>query len=218
MTESKPIRILYMEDDPGLARLVQKKLERAGYVVDLARDGEEGLAMYAAGSYDVLAVDQAMPVHDGLEVIRTLASQGSLPPTIMVTGTGSEKIAVEAIKLGARDYIVKDVDGGYLDLLPTVIEQALQQQRFAEEKQRAEEALRDERDRAQKYLDVAGAIIVAIGAQEEVTMINRRGCEILGYEQEEIIGKNWFDIFLPEVKKKFTLEISILPNSPEMKL
>lgn len=76
MTESKPIRILYMEDDPGLARLVQKKLERAGYVVDLARDGEQGLAMYAAGNYDVLAVDQAMPVRDGLEVIRALASQG----------------------------------------------------------------------------------------------------------------------------------------------
>ncbi len=138
MSESKPIRILYMEDDPGLARLFKKKLERAGYVVDLARDGEEGLAMYAAGSYDVLAVDQAMPVHDGLEVIRNLASRGPLPPTIMITGTGDEQIAVEAMKLGASDYIVKDVDGGYLDLLPTVIEHVLQRQRLVEERQRAE--------------------------------------------------------------------------------
>ena len=131
MTESEQIRILCMEDDLGLARLVQKRLERAGYTVDLAHDGGEGLAMYATGSYDVVAVDQAMPVHDGLEVIRTLASQGTLPPTIMITGGGSEQIAVEAMKLGARDYIVKDVEGGYLDLLPTVIEQVLQRQRLA---------------------------------------------------------------------------------------
>ncbi len=138
MAESQPIRILYMEDNPGLARLFKKKLERAGYAVDIARDGEEGLAMYAAGDYDVVAVDQAMPIHDGLDVIRILASRGPLPPTIMITGTGDEQIAVEAMKLGARDYIVKDVEGGYLDLLPTVIEHVLQQQRIAEEKQRAE--------------------------------------------------------------------------------
>ncbi len=138
MAERKQIRILYMEDDPGLARLVQKKLEQAGYIVDIASDGEEGLAMYAAGSYDVVAVDQTMPVYDGLGVIHTLASQGPLPPMIMVTGTGDERTAVEAMRLGAGDYIVKDVEGGYLDLLPSVIERALRQQRLTEEKQQAE--------------------------------------------------------------------------------
>jgi two-component system sensor histidine kinase/response regulator len=142
MAKTKPIRILYMEDNPGLARLFQRRLRRAGYTVDIARDGEEGLAMYAERFYDVVAMDQAMPIHSGLEVIRILASQGPLPPTIMVTGTGSEQIAVEAMKLGASDYVVKDVDGGYLDLLPAVIERVLQQQRWLEEKRQAEEALR----------------------------------------------------------------------------
>jgi signal transduction histidine kinase/CheY-like chemotaxis protein len=141
MSKSEPIRILYMEDDVGLARLLQKRLERAGYVVDLAHNGAEGLAMYNAGDYDVLAVDQKMPVHDGLEVIRILASSGSLPPTIMITGTGNEQIAIEAMKLGAGDYIVKDVEGGYFDLLPSVIEQVLCQRRLVEEKERAMEAL-----------------------------------------------------------------------------
>ncbi len=142
MSEGRPIRILYMEDDPGLARLFQKKLERAGYLVDLACNGEEGLSMYSSGSYDVVAMDQTMPVHNGLEVIRILASRGPLPPMSVVTGTGNEQIAVEAMKLGASDYIVKDADGGYLDLLPTVIERVLHQQRLLEEKRRAEEALR----------------------------------------------------------------------------
>jgi len=136
------VRVLYMEDDMGLARLLKKRLEREGYSVAIARDGGEGLSMFAAAPYDVVAVDQNMPVHDGLEVIRILAARGPLPPVIMVTGAGNEKIAVEALKMGARDYIVKDVDGGYLDLLPPVIDRVIYQHRLAEEKQQADEALR----------------------------------------------------------------------------
>ena len=123
--------------------------------------------MYAAGGYDVVAVDQTMPVYDGLEVIRILASQGYLPPTIMITGTGNEKIAVEAIKLGAGDYIVKDVDSGYLDLLPAVIERALQQQRLAEEKQRAEETLR-QRNRELALLNRANQALTSTLNLEQV--------------------------------------------------
>ena len=140
--KSGPVRVLCMEDDTGLARLLKKRLEREGYSVAIARDGGEGLSMYAAAPYDVVAVDQNMPVHDGLEVIRILASRWSLPPVIMITGAGNEKIAVEALKMGARDYIVKDVEGGYLDLLPPVIDRVVYQHRLAEEKRQADEALR----------------------------------------------------------------------------
>jgi PAS domain S-box-containing protein len=60
-----------------------------------------------------------------------------------------------------------------------------------------EETLRRERDRAQKYLDVAGVILLVIDADERISLINKKGCDVLGYREEEIIGKNWFDIFLP---------------------
>jgi two-component system sensor histidine kinase/response regulator len=140
--KSELVRVLYMEDDTGLARLLKKRLEREGYSVAIARDGGEGLSMYSAASYDVVAVDQNMPVHDGLEVIRILAAQGPLPPVIMITGAGNEKIAVEALKMGARDYIVKDVEGGYLNLLPPVIDRVIYLHRLAEEKRQADEALR----------------------------------------------------------------------------
>jgi PAS domain S-box-containing protein len=182
MTESKQIRILYMEDDPGLARLVRKKLERVGYVVDVARDGEEGLAMYAVGSYDVVAMDQAMPVHDGLDVIRILASQAPLPPTIVVTGAGDEKTAVEAMKLGARDYIVKDVDGGYLELLPSVIERVLYQQRLVEENQRAEEE-RERRSRELVMLNEIGrAVTSSLDLKEVLALLLDRARQALDAE------------------------------------
>lgn len=127
-----------MEDDAGLARLFQRKLERAGYRVDLAADGQQGLDMAAEAAYDVIVMDHSMPVYDGLQVIGILAGRGALPPTIMVTGTGNERIAVQALKAGASDYIVKDVDGGYLELLPTVIDKVLQQHHLNEEKKRIE--------------------------------------------------------------------------------
>lgn len=142
MSEFAGLRILYIEDDPGVARLVQRRLQRAGYVVDIAGDGEAGLAMYAAGVYVLVAVDQNMPGLSGLDVIRILAERGGMPPVIVITGTGSEQIAVAAMKLGASDYIVKDVAGGYLELLPLIIERALQQQQLVQEKEQAEAELR----------------------------------------------------------------------------
>jgi signal transduction histidine kinase/FixJ family two-component response regulator len=161
MEKSDTIRVLYMEDDAGLARLLQRKLEHAGYQVDVAPDGEEGLTMYESGDYDIVAVDQNMPVRSGLEVIRIMSAHGALPPTIMVTGTGDEQTAVQAMKLGAGDYIVKDVDGGYLELLPTVIEQVLDQRRLAEEKRKADEALR-QRNRDLTLLNQLGTALTAM--------------------------------------------------------
>src|SRR3990172_2572289 len=101
MTDITVTRILYMEDDPGLSRLLQKSLQRRGYNVDTAADGEEGLRMLGTSTYDLLLLDYNMPFCGGIDVIRALAAQGSLLPTIMVTGAGNEEVAVEALKLGA---------------------------------------------------------------------------------------------------------------------
>ena len=63
---------------------------------------------------------------------------------------------------------------------------------------KAERELKEERDRAQKYLDIAGVMIVALNRDGDVSLINKKGCQILGYDEHEIIGKKWFDKFLPE--------------------
>ena len=60
-----------------------------------------------------------------------------------------------------------------------------------------EEKIRRERDKAQKYLDIAGVIFLALNMKGEVILINKKGCEILGYEEKDIIGKNWFENFIP---------------------
>ena len=131
-------RLLYMEDEPVTARVVQRRLQTAGFDVDVAGDGAEGLAMCADGDYDAVLVDKNMPERDGLDVIQTLAAENG-PSSIMVTGTGDELSAVEALKSGASDYIVKDPDGRYLELLPVVVEQVLEQSAIADAKRAAEE-------------------------------------------------------------------------------
>jgi signal transduction histidine kinase len=135
-----------MEDDQAQALLVQKCLERAGYTVETAPDGAAGLAKQAVGNFDVVIVDQTMPGISGLEVVRAMAARGQLPPTIMVTGTGNERVAVEAMKLGLSDYLIKDIDGGFVNVLPLVVARAIQRRRMMMEKQRMErELVRSER-------------------------------------------------------------------------
>ena len=75
------------------------------------------------------------------------------------------------------------------------------------ERKKAEQALLKEKDNAQKYLDVAGVMLLVIGADEKVKHINKKGCEILGYDEQEIIGKNWFDNFLPQEIKNETSRV-----------
>ena len=66
------------------------------------------------------------------------------------------------------------------------------------ERKRAESALRDERDTAQRYLDIAEVMFVVIGADQDVVLVNKKACAVLGYAEHDIVGKNWFDHFLPE--------------------
>jgi diguanylate cyclase (GGDEF)-like protein len=197
MAQPEAVRILYVEDDPGLARLVQKRLQRVGYVVDIASDGEEGIKKYEADSYDLVFVDQTLPVYDGLEVIQILASRGTLPPTVMITGTGDERVAVEAMKLGTSDYIVKDTGVGYLELLPSIITKVLQQRRAVEEKQQAEEALREYREKLERLHAVASRLVACSNEEEIYHLVINAAEKILTFsycslgiaEGEQVVTK-----------------------------
>lgn len=197
MMDAALVRILYMEDDPGLARLVQKRLKRAGYSVDVAEDGEQGVEQYQDGDYGFLIIDQNMPVYSGLQVLKVIKEKGDLPPTIMLTGSGSEETAVEAMKLGANDYVVKDSAGGFLDLLPPVIERVLNQHRLVEDRQRAEEALRDSEARFRAVAETAVDAIISIDSHNRITFWNRSAEAMFGYPESDVLGRP-FTILIDE--------------------
>lgn len=117
-----PARILYIDDDPALCRLVQKDLERRGYAVEIATDGASGVARIALGGIDVIALDHYMPNQDGLETLARIRSLAEPPPVIYVTAMLEGRVAVAALKAGAADYVAKDVHGEFLVLLQRAID------------------------------------------------------------------------------------------------
>ncbi|MCK5924013.1 MAG: response regulator, partial [Methylococcales bacterium] len=109
MFHTNPRRhILYIEDNLTLARLLQARLTHAGYQVDIAQTAAEGLRKIGQHHYDLIAFDQHLPDKNGISLLSDLQQFDHTPPIIMVTGHGDESLAVEAMKLGASDYLVKD--------------------------------------------------------------------------------------------------------------
>ncbi|MGX7896821.1 histidine kinase dimerization/phosphoacceptor domain -containing protein [Tsuneonella sp. HG222] len=133
----QPRRILYIDDDPGLRRLVEKKLGRRGHTVVGAESGREGIEQARGGGFDIIAVDHYMPEMSGLETLVELKKLPDCPPVIYVTGSDETRIAVEAMKAGASEYVVKSADDGFVDLLEQGLSQALARVRLELEKDQA---------------------------------------------------------------------------------
>jgi two-component sensor histidine kinase len=147
-----PIRLLYIDDDRGLSRLVQKELERHGYQVVCAPDADAGYEALKAEAFDVCALDHYMPGRDGLDVLPDILALPKPPPVVYVTGAQEGRIAVAALRAGAADYVIKDVSEDFTALLRSAIEDALLRRRLEHENQRAQDEVRQERDRAEALL------------------------------------------------------------------
>jgi two-component sensor histidine kinase len=147
-----PCRILYIDDDDGLRRLVARALERRGYSVSLAASGPEGVDMAAAGSFDVIALDHYMPGQDGFATLQALRQLPDPPPIVYVTGSDESRVAVAALKAGASDYVVKTIGEDFFDLLQNTFEQALEQVKLRRETAEAQIALQASNRRLEALL------------------------------------------------------------------
>ena len=215
MADIRITRILYMEDNPGLSALLQRNLQRRGFLVDTAADGEEGLKMLEANCYDVLLVDYNMPFFGGIDVIRELAGKGMPVPVIMVTGEGNETVAAESLKLGASDYIVKDVEMRYLNLLPAVIDQVLYKQQLIKERNQMQEAMLESEERYRRLVELSPDGI-AIHVDGKLVFINPAGAQLLGASHaDQLIGKTLLDIVHPDYREIAGAQIRQLQKKVE---
>lgn len=152
------LRILYIEDDPGLVRLVARALRARDIAVEHAADGRAGLARIAEGGIDAVALDHHLPEETGLDILARIRALPAPPPVIYVTGSEDLRIAVAALKAGAADYVLKDVAGHFRELLGGAIEAALAQERLRREKAEAEQRLAASQERLSLALGAAGMI------------------------------------------------------------
>src|SRR5277367_799092 len=104
------MRILLIEDEPGLLLTVSDLLTDAGYEVETAEDGESGLQAGASGQFDAIVLDLMLPRRNGLEVCRELRRKGIDTAILMLTARGQVIDRVTGLKMGADDYLTKPFD------------------------------------------------------------------------------------------------------------
>jgi signal transduction histidine kinase len=136
-----PRTILLFEDDEGQAFLTREALEREGFSMDICSTGREGLERLAERDYQVYLIDMRLPDISGTEVLRRVAAMKPDAVCVIVTGHGDEVAAVEAMKLGATDYVVKSPNMGHLAALPVVIGECLERKRLKREREQLQTEL-----------------------------------------------------------------------------
>jgi two-component sensor histidine kinase len=139
--------LLYVDDDETLARLVERGLTRLGFCVVHAASGTEGLERLEQGGIDAVALDQYMPGLDGLETLERIRAIPNAPPVVFVTAAQDSTTAVTALKAGAADYLVKDVQGDFVPLLHVAVTGALRQTALERARAEAEAEIHASRDR-----------------------------------------------------------------------
>ncbi|MEA2204660.1 MAG: hypothetical protein QOE77_1436 [Blastocatellia bacterium] len=138
MSEAQTTRLLVAEDETNLRMVLQKELQRLGYRVQVAPDGEAALRRLEESNVDVLLCDINMPRMDGMELLRRVHERPNPPEVIMLTGNGTIETAVEAMKMGAYDYLTKPYTINELDVR---VRQAAEKRRLRVDNQRLREQL-----------------------------------------------------------------------------
>lgn len=142
-------KLLYIEDDAGLAALLRRRLEQHQFSVTIAPTAEEGLGLLDRQSFDVLLLDYNLPGMSGLEFLDAIQGRENLPPIILLTTGGDERVAVAAMEKGAADYAVKDAGQSYFDLLPAIIQAAMTRESLQRENLRQQQELKVAKEKAE---------------------------------------------------------------------
>src|SRR5580698_1441619 len=149
---SRPLHLLHVEDNTADAELAKDTLEMEGVACKVTRVETESTFLLAlhAGGFDLILADYALPSFDGLSALRIARRQQPDLPFIFVSGTMGEEVAIEALKIGATDYVLKT----RMSRLVPSVHRALREARERAELRRAEQALR----RSEAYLAIAQSL------------------------------------------------------------
>lgn len=157
-----PVRLLIVEDDT-VDRLACRRVlmadRKQSFDVEEAETGQQGLDLVASWRPDCILLDYNLPDVTGLEFLARLGVRaGALPiPVMMLTGADSAAVAAEAMRRGARDYLVKDVEGRYLTLLSEAVHRMLREQQLLSEKLQIEAKFRTLVEQVQAIIYLAHA-------------------------------------------------------------
>jgi len=179
----KPSVVLVVDDDQGLVSLIARRLKQAGFESAGAYSAAEALEWLACRQADLVLLDYKLPDMNGAQLVAELKQRDIDVPFIVVTGQGDERLAVEMMKQGARDYLAKD--SGLLELLPSVVAQAIDQIERDRRLESAERALGESQDRLARVVESLPVVMMSTDARSDRTLLMMGAVEeILGCRPE----------------------------------
>lgn len=192
----KELRILILEDVPADAELMEHELKKAGIKfksirVDIRDDFIKGLEDFLP---DIILADYKLPAFDGLSALEIAKEKRPDVPFIFVTGAMGEEWAVDSLKKGAIDYVLKD----RLYRLTPVVQRALEEADEGMKRKEAENALRESEEGYKVLTETANDAIVCINEKDAIYLWNKKAEEIFGYTVAEAIGKELHKLIVPE--------------------
>ncbi|RPI28508.1 MAG: response regulator, partial [Chloroflexota bacterium] len=202
--KNKPTQILILEDNPSDAELMKRELRKAELdaVATLAQDKATFIDALESSTLDLILADYALPGFDGMTALVYARQRFPEIPVIIVSGAIGEEIAIEALKAGATDYVLKQ----RLDRLGPVIQRALQEAQQKAERKKAE-ALLAERNTALLESEERFRLLVEGVEDYAIIMLDTEGLivswntgaeRIKGWAAEEILGHNFSLFYLPQ--------------------
>lgn len=185
------LRFLLLEDSLLDAELVQAILTEGEINCELIRveTGADFLAALETEDFDLILADYALPSFDGISALEIARNRCPEVPFIFVSAALGEELAIEALKNGATDYVLKQRLGR---LVPSV-QRALRAAKERRERQQAEELLQKSEARYRRIVDTSYEGIWMIDSQSRTEFVNQRFSEMLGYPAEEMLGRSMFD-------------------------
>jgi len=201
------LKLLLLEDRPTDAELILFELQDAGYEADWQRvDSENDYLSALENKPDVILADFSLPQFTALRALNLLKERQLDIPFIVVTGTISEEVAVDCMKQGATDYLLKD----RLSRLGQAIDRALEQKRLRDEKKQSQEALRTSEVRFRSLVQNLSDIITVHTDKGIITYESPSASRILGYSPGYFIGKDPLSLTHPDDRdhvRKFILSL-----------
>jgi PAS domain S-box-containing protein len=190
------LRLLVVEDNPADAELEVERLKAAGYECrwERVQTREEFLDRIEAAGYDLILADYALPTFDGLTALRLLRARDLDLPFILISGAIGEEVAIESLKAGATDYVLKS----RLERLVPVVQRALAEREERRQRTQAEEALRLSDARYRELFENANDIVYTHDLQGNFISVNKAAERLTGFTREEARTMNVAQILVPE--------------------
>lgn len=182
-----PIHVLYVDDSPLDRQLVRDTLERENtrFVLTEADSREEFQQRLNEGGYDVVLSDFNILGYEGLQVIEAVRAKTPDVPVVLFTGTGSEEIAVEAMKKGASDYVIKSAS--HVKRLPLTIEAALKNKSLEIQHAHDQRRLKESEETFRSLFENSLDAILLTAPDGRIFKANPHACKMLGYTEQEIV-------------------------------